>query len=253
MDNPLPPLGASVEHLRELVRGLDADQLESPSYDVGWSIADVLSHLGSGAELMVRRLDAALLGAALPDDVFQPVWDEWDAKSPQAQADDALAEDEHLGKAFEAVDDVVRERVQVPFGPVSVSFETAVALRLNEHALHTWDIEVMSDPSAVLRADAAAVIVDNLGLVGRVAAKPTGDEREVRVRTSDPVRHFTVRLTPDSAQLLEGDAGVRPDLELPAESFCRLVYGRLDPEHSPAVPANGEVLTLLRRVFEGGV
>jgi hypothetical protein len=40
-------------------------------------------------------------------------------------------------------------------------------------------------------------------------------------------------------------------LELPAESFCRLVYGRLDADHSPAVPANGEVLALLRRVFPG--
>ena len=251
MDNPLPPLAASVLRLRELVRGLDVDQLESPSYAEGWTVADVLSHLGSGAVLMARRLEAALAGAPLPDDVSQPVWDEWNAKSPQAKADDALAEDERLGKAFEAVGDADRRRIEFPFGPVSVSFETAVALRLNEHALHTWDIEVMADRGVGLPTDAAAVIVDNLGLIGRFAAKPTGDEREIRVRTRDPVRHFTVRLTPEAAQLLQGDGGVAPDLELPAESFCRLVYGRLDPEHSPAVPANGEVLDLLRRVFPG--
>jgi uncharacterized protein (TIGR03083 family) len=251
MDDPLPPLAVSVVRLRELVRGLDADQLESPSYDAGWTIADVLSHLGSSAVLMVRRLEAGLAGDPLPDDVAQPVWDEWNAKSPQAQADDALAEDERLGKAFDAVGATDRQRIEFPFGPLSVSFETAAALRLNEHALHTWDIEVMTDREAHLPPDAAAVIIDNLGLVGRFAAKPTGDEREVRVRTSDPVRHFTVRLTPEAAHLLGGDAGVAPDLELPAESFCRLVYGRLDPEHSPAVPANGEVLDLLRRVFPG--
>ncbi|HSZ35690.1 MAG TPA: maleylpyruvate isomerase family mycothiol-dependent enzyme [Acidimicrobiales bacterium] len=251
MENPLPPLAASVQRLRELVRGLDADQLESPSFDAGWTIADVLSHLGSGAVLLGRRLEAALAGVPLPDDVSQPVWDEWNAKSPQAQADDALAEDERLGKAFEAVGDEDRRRIEIPFGPVTLSFETAAALRLNEHALHTWDIEVMSDGGAGLPADAAAVIIDNLGMIGRFAAKPTGDEREVRVRTRDPLRHFTVRLTPVSAQLLEGDGGVEPDLELPAESFCRLVYGRLDPAHSPAVPANGEVLDLLRRVFPG--
>ncbi len=251
MDNPLPPLAASVLRLRELVRGLDVDRLESPSYAAGWTVADVLSHLGSGAVLMVRRLEAALAGVPLPDDVSRPVWDEWDAKSPQAQADDALAEDERLGKAFEAVDDADRQRIEFPFGPLSVGFETAVALRLNEHALHTWDIEVMADRGAVVPADAAAVIIDNLGLIGRFAAKPTGDEREIRVRTRAPVRHFTVRLTPEAAQLLEGDGGVEPDLTLPAESFCRLVYGRLDPDHSPAVPANGEVLDLLRRVFPG--
>jgi uncharacterized protein (TIGR03083 family) len=251
MDNPLPPLGASVQRLRELVRGFDVDQLEAPSYAADWTVADVLSHLGSGAVLMSRRLEAALAGESLPDDIAQPVWDEWNAKSPQAQADDALAEDERLGKAFEAVGDADRRRIEFPFGPMSVSFETAAALRLNEHALHTWDIEVMSDGAAGLPADATAVIIDNLGLIARFAAKPTGDEREVRVRTRDPVRHFTVRLTPESAQLLEGDGGVEPDLELPAEAFCRLVYGRLDPDHSPAVPANGEVLDLLRRVFPG--
>jgi uncharacterized protein (TIGR03083 family) len=251
MDNPLPPLAASVQRLRELVRGLDVDELESPSYDPDWTIADVLSHLGSGGVLMERRLEAAQAGVPLPDDVAQPVWDEWNAKSPQAQADDALTEDERLGKAFESVDEDDRERIKFPFGPLTVSFETAVALRLNEHALHTWDIEVMSIPGAVLPPDAAAVIIDNLGLIGRFAAKPTGDEREVRVRTHEPIRHFTVRLTPEAALLLEGDGGVHPDLELPAESFCRLVYGRLDPDHSPRVAANGEVLDLLRRVFPG--
>ena len=251
MDNPLPPLAASVQRLRELVRGLDVDHLESPSYDTGWTIADVLSHIGSGGVLMERRLEASLAGVPLPDDVVQPVWDEWNAKPPQAQADDALAEDERLGKAFESVDDDDREHIDFPFGPLTVSFETAVALRLNEHALHTWDIEVMSNPGAVLPPDAAAVIIDNLGMIGGFAAKPTGDEREVRIRTHEPVRHFTVRLTSESARLLEGDGGVDPDLELPAESFCRLVYGRLDPDHSPPVVANGEVLDLLRRVFPG--
>ncbi|HEY1650655.1 MAG TPA: maleylpyruvate isomerase N-terminal domain-containing protein [Acidimicrobiales bacterium] len=251
MDNPLPPLTASVGRLRALVQDFDTEQLERPSYDPDWTIADVLSHLGSGAVLMARRLEAALAGDPLPDDVAQPVWDEWNAKSARAKADDALVEDERLELAFAAVGEADRARTEFPFGPMSVSFDTAAALRLNEHALHTWDIEVMSDPAARLAADAAAVVIDNLGLIGRFAAKPTGDEREIRVRTSDPVRHFTVRLTPESAELLEGDGGVAPDLELPAESFCRLVYGRLDPEHSPPVPANGEVLEALRRVFPG--
>lgn len=251
MDNPQPPLAASVRRLRELVRGLDAGELESPSYAADWTIADVLSHLGSGAVLMARRLECALAGEPLPDDVVQPVLDEWNAKSPQAQADDALAEDERLGRAFAAVGEADRRRIELPFGPLSVSFETAVALRLNEHVLHTWDIEVMTDDDAGLPSDAAAVIIDNLGLIGRFAAKPTGDEREIRIRTRDPVRHFTVRLTPEAAQLFDGDAGLEPDLEVPAESFCRLVYGRLDPDHSPAVPANGEVLGILRRVFPG--
>lgn len=251
MDNPLPALAASVARLRTLVAPYDDEKLESPSYDTEWPIADVLSHLGSGAVLMAGRLEATLAGETLPDDVAQPVWDEWNAKTPRAKADDSLVEDERLLKLFESTSEADRARLEFPFGPVSVSFETAVGLRLNEHALHTWDIEVMSDPAEVLPSGSAAVIIDNLGLIARFAGKPTGAEREVRVRTSDPVRHFTVRLTPESTELLEGDAGKEPDLELPAEAFCRLIYGRLDPDHSPPVAANGEVLDLLRQAYPG--
>jgi uncharacterized protein (TIGR03083 family) len=250
MKDPVSPLRSSVARLHELVRGLDVDQLEGPSYDSEWSIADVLSHLGSGGVLMRQRLEDALAGVETTLEP-QPVWDEWNAKTPRAKADDALAEDERLLEAIEAVSQEEWERVTFDFGPVTVGLEVAVALRLNEHAFHTWDIEVMFDDEARLPPDAAAVIVDNLGLIARFTARPTGDEREVWVRTNHPTRHFTVRLTADSAELLEGDAGEAPDLELPAEAFCRLVYGRLDRDHSPAVEANGEVLDTLRRVFPG--
>ncbi len=250
MEDPVGPLRASVARLHELVWGLEDDQLEGPSYDAGWTIADVLSHLGSGAVIMARRLEDALAGVETTAD-FQAVWDKWNAKSPRAQADDALAEDDRLLEAIDAVSAADRDTISFSFGPLTVGFDAAVALRLNEHALHTWDIEVMFDAGARLPSDAAAVVVDNLGFIARFTAQPAGIEREVRVRTTEPVRHFTVRLTPDSAELLEGDAGVPPDLELPAEAFCRLVYGRLDPDHSPAVEANGELLGTLRRVFPG--
>ena len=41
-----------------------------------------------------------------------------------------------------------------------------------------------------------------------------------------------------------------PDLELPAEALVRLVYGRLDPDHTPAV-RGGADLDVLRGVFPG--
>jgi uncharacterized protein (TIGR03083 family) len=250
MDSVVGPLRDSVARLHELVRGLDVDQLEGPSYDTDWNIADVLSHLGSGAVMMQRRLDDSRAGVETAFDP-QPVWDEWNAKTPRGKADDALAEDERLLEQIEALTEAEWERLTFNFGPVTVGVDVAVALRLNEHAFHTWDIEVMFDDGAQIPPGAAAVIVDNLGFIARFTARPTGDEREVWLRTSHPVRHFTVRLTSDTAELLEGDAGEQPDLELPAEAFCRLVYGRLDPDHSPAVQANGEVLNTLRRVFPG--
>jgi uncharacterized protein (TIGR03083 family) len=250
MESAVRPLRASVARLHQLVRGLDVDQLEGPSYDSGWSVADVLSHLGSSAVMLRQRLQDARAGVERALDP-QPIWDEWNAKTPRAKADGALAEDERV---LEQIEDLSRdewEHLTFDFGPVTVGLEVAVALRLNEHAFHTWDIEVMFDDEAQLPPDAVEVVIDNLGLIARFTAKPTGDEREVWVRTSHPERHFTVRLTTDTAELLEGDAGEQPDLKLPAEAFCRLVYGRLDPDHSPSVEANGEVLDTMRRVFPG--
>ncbi|HEX3332739.1 MAG TPA: maleylpyruvate isomerase family mycothiol-dependent enzyme [Acidimicrobiales bacterium] len=250
MERVIGPLRASVARLHGLVGGFDDGQLEGPSYDSDWTVADVLSHLGSGAVLMERRLDDARSGVESTIDP-QPVWDEWNAKTPRAKADDALTEDERLLRSIASLTESQWEELTFNFGPVTVGVEAAVALRLNEHAFHTWDIEVMSDKGATLPPDAVAVVVDNLGFIARFTAKPAGGEREVWVRTTDPERHFTVRLTDESAELLEGDAGASDDLVLPAEAFCRLVYGRLDPDHSPEVDENGEVLDLLRRVFPG--
>jgi uncharacterized protein (TIGR03083 family) len=251
MDNPLGPLRVSVDRLRRLVRGLDDDQLNEQSYCNDWTVAGVLSHLGSGAEILERRVEAALERRTLPEDFARPIWDEWNAKPSRAQADDALAEDERALEVLEAVSANDRARLAFPVGPLSLSFDELAGTRLNEHAFHTWDIEVVFDPDARLPEDVAGVVVDNLGLVARFTARPSGAEREVRIRTSEPVRHFTVRLTPTSAELLAGDAGAKADLVLPAEAFSRLVYGRLDTDHSPPVEANGEVLDLLRAVFPG--
>ena len=41
-----------------------------------------------------------------------------------------------------------------------------------------------------------------------------------------------------------------PDLVLPSEALVRLVYGRLDPDHTPPVRGPAD-LDVLRRAFPG--
>jgi uncharacterized protein (TIGR03083 family) len=253
MDSPLPALRTSVGHLHELCRGLDEVQLELQSYCSEWSIAGVLSHLGSSAVILRRRLEDALAGRTVPDDFAPSVWDGWNAKSPMAQAEETLVEDEGLLEAFEALPGVERVRLGLPMGPLTLDFDQVVALRLNEHALHTWDIEVVFDDGAHLPADAAGVAVDNLELIARFTARPATEERIVRVGTTDPVRRFTLRLAPNKVEFTAvAEGGSEPhDLVLPAEAFCRLVYGRLDPDHTPPVGGDAALLDVLRQVFPG--
>jgi len=242
---------ASYEDLKALVEPLDAEQLEQRSYASEWSIAQVLSHIGSGSEIFGLFLDAGLSGASAPGgEVFGPIWERWNAKSPKEQAADALAEDGALLARFESLDEGQRERVHLEmFGSVRDVTDLA-RMRLSEHAVHTWDIAVALDPTATVAPDAIDLLVDVLEPVaGRY--KPDGTERQVKVTTTAPQRQFTIE-TGEAVALRPfepGDYGA--ELDIPAEAFVRLVYGRLGPGHTPAVATRGVELDELRAVFVG--
>ena len=136
-------------------------------------------------------------------------------------------------------------------GPLDLPFDGFVGMRLNEHTLHTWDIEAANDPTVTLPADSVVHIVDNLALIARFTGNPTGTTESIAVRTDQPKRDFFIEILPDAVTLEAGDRSRQPDLELPAESFVRLIYGRLDPAHTPSTVRDSGVLEELREVFPG--
>jgi hypothetical protein len=96
-----------------------------------------------------------------------------------------------------------------------------------------------------------AVIVDNLSLIARFSGRSDGQDRTIAVRTTDPVRDMVLRLSNEGVELTAGEPGQSPDLELPAEALSRLVYGRLDADHTPVVTGDAGLLATLRAVFPG--
>ena len=243
--------------LHRLVEPLDDDELVAPAYPTEWSIADVISHIGSGAVIMQRRVEDGLAGRDIPDDFAPTVWDEWNAKSPKDKAVDGLVADDASVSCFAGLTEDERARLAVSMGPLRLDATALVSMRLNEHTLHTWDIEVARQPEATLPDDEAALVVENLELIGRFTARPDGgDALHVAVRTTTPERTFTVELGPDRVVFTPGSEAVGQgegvaELELPAEAFIRLVYGRLDPEHTPSFKGDVAVLDRLRHVFPG--
>lgn len=250
MPDALPTLRASVDHLAAVAGGLDPAQVGTPAYPSEWTVADTLSHLGSGAVIFQRILDDALGGRETPGDAFPAVWDEWNAKPPPAQAADALVADRALLDRLDGLGPSDRARFRTSFGPMEVDFDGLVGLRLNEHVLHTWDVEVALDPTATLPPDAAAAVVDGLARVAGFTARPTGDERTIDIVTTEPRRGVAVVLKADSVVFEYGEPSDGPDLVLTAEACIRLVYGRLDRDHAGGAP-EGPVLDELRRVFPG--
>ena len=242
----------SQDRLAAVVQPLTPEQLRRPSYH-SWTIAQVLGHLGSQAELFTAWLTAALEGTEPPGrEAMQPIWDAWDGRTSEAQAADSLAANERLVERFEALteDDLARTRLNL-FG-MELDAAGLVRLRLTEHALHTWDIAVALDPAAQVAPEAVALLVDTLGLLASRAGQPQGRAFRLRVQTSAPERQLSLRVG-DVVELTEwtdGPAG--GDLRIPAEAFLRLVYGRLDPAHAPEVELSGPVaLDDLRAVFPG--
>jgi len=250
MPEPLAALHASVDRLAGVVGTLDPTRLTGPAYPTEWTIADTLSHIGSGAVIFLRLVDDSLAGAETPGDAFPAVWDEWNAKAPDRQAADALGADRALLDRLEGLGADERARFRTTLGPMDVDFDAMVALRLNEHALHTWDVEVALDPSATVGLEATACVIDGLERFAGFTARPTGTERTVHLVTTDPRRGVTIGLGADSVTFAYGDPVDVPDVVLPAEACIRLVYGRLDAGHADGV-VESPVLDELRRAFPG--
>ena len=250
MTAPIDALRGSVAHLHTTVEGLTPDQITGPAYPSEWTVADALSHIGSGAVILNRWLDDTITGAPTPDDFAPAVWDVWNGKDAQDQAADALAADRALLDALEAVSANDRDTFTFSFGPRSFDFDGFVGLRLNEHALHTWDVEVAARPDAPVNADAVPVVIDQLAMIVGFTGKPDGPERQVAVRTTDPERNLSLDFGAESVSLTPSEPVDAPDLELAAEAFIRLIYGRLDADHTPTVTGPAD-LDALRAAFPG--
>lgn len=242
----------SHDALRATVEPLEAGQLKGPSYPKDWSIAQVMSHLGSGAEIFGLFLSAGLSGEEPPgQDAFPPIWEAWNSKSPQDQAADALRADGALVGRFESLDEGQRERLRLALFGMDLDVAGLARLRLGEHAIHSWDVAVALNPAATVAADAVSLLIDTLQPLVARAGQPAGDHRRLHVSVTDPERHFTLEIG-DKVTLAPADSDASlPDLRLPAEALIRLVYGRLDPAHTPPVETGETYLDELRQVFPG--
>jgi uncharacterized protein (TIGR03083 family) len=251
-------IAALLDHhdaLAAVIPNLSDDQLTGPSGASEWTVAQVLSHLGSGAEIGLTTYRSQLGDEPEPGPDFnQSVWDRWDAMRPHEQAGEFLVHDERLVETLEALTAEQRENlpIKLPFLPEAVSVATSTGMRLNEVALHSFDVRVALDPAARLDEEAAEVLAEQLstglsfmlGFIGKadaLSAPAVVDAGSYGLVIAD-----TVSLT-------TSPQNVTASFEGPLESLIRLIGGRLAPNHTPeSVRVSGEVtLDDLRRVFPG--
>jgi uncharacterized protein (TIGR03083 family) len=250
-------LRGSHDRLAGLVRPLTPEQIRARSFCTDWSIAQVLSHVGSGAEIGLLMLPGALgEGEPAGPENFQAVWDVWNAKTPDEQAADGLVSDERHVESLEHLTDEQLSKISLPFFGMDLDAVGLVRLRLGEHALHTWDVAVALDPAATVSPDAVGLLIDNVPqfLAPRLGKTPA-DPFAVRIKTTGPDRDYllatadTVLMTEYPADGTDVPVG---EVAMPAEALLRLAYGRLDPAHTPAaVTGDPADLDQLRSIFPG--
>jgi uncharacterized protein (TIGR03083 family) len=244
---------SSHDRLKALVADLAPDEVTARSYAKEWTLAQVLSHLGSQAELFCLLLDAGLTGGSAPGQATMlPIWQRWDALPPEAQVTTSVDANERLVRRLEMLDATLASAFRVSAFGRELDFVGLLRARLSEHAVHTWDVAVALDPTAVLAADAAALLVDYLPEMAARVGKPAAQPATLSVSTTDPKRHFTLS-TGGVGLEARTDPAWGGSLRLPAEALLRLVYGRLDPAHTPALQLSSPTVTLddLRSVFPG--
>jgi uncharacterized protein (TIGR03083 family) len=258
-------LRQSHERLLGLVGPLTPEQLAGQSYASEWSIAQVLSHLGSGAEIAMMNLPVAL-GQSEPvgREAYQPVWDRWNAMTADQQAAAGIMTDAQYVQALAQLTDEELESISFDFfGMMTLDAAGLVRMRLGEHALHTWDVAVALDPAATVSPAAVELLLDN---VPQFLAPRLGKAQDpvfkARIKTTDPERDYLL-IAADPVTMgdwpVGGEGGEQTgegdnaaEATMPAEALLRLAYGRMDAAHTPAsVVAKPADLEKLRAIFPG--
>jgi uncharacterized protein (TIGR03083 family) len=249
-------LRISHDALLEQVLSLTPTQLEKGSYCRDWDVAQVLSHLGSGAEIGLLGLERTLVNGTLLDrEDFAVIWERWDNLGPLDKTSEMVAWDRRYVSVLQALDDETLKSLRMNLFGMDLDAAGLVGIRLGEHALHSWDVAVTFDPKAEVLPSSVELVVDRVPFSVGWLAKPdrATSKTQIKIRTSSPERHFLLSIGDSVALTQEVEGPADGTLDLTAAALLRLVFGRLDPEHTPAGTTTTGTADLdeLRQIFAG--
>lgn len=212
------------------------------SYCTEWSVAQVYSHLGSGAEIGLAGLRSALTGAEPVDK--KRIWQRWDSLSPDEMISGFVAADERYLDALDGLDtaDIDQLNVQIDDALISVPVDLTMVLRLAEHALHSWDVHVAFEPQAEVDPRAAELVIDLYPpeIVSMVATQRIAGRagRAALLIEIDSAPRTLLLTFADTVVLEPVEPGTEPActgrLRVPTPgAWARLLTGRLDDDHLP--------------------
>ncbi|WP_028644375.1 maleylpyruvate isomerase family mycothiol-dependent enzyme [Nocardioides sp. URHA0020] len=245
-------LRANHDELAAVVPTLSEAQLTGPSGAAEWTVAQVFSHLGSGAEIS-RTPIATAAGEQVDAEDNQTIWARWDGSTPAEQVAGFLTHDAAYLDTVEGLSAEQHESLQIDMGflPQPVPLVVALGMRLNEVANHAWDVRVGLDPAATVDAASADLLLELfagplsflLGFSGKA------DQLEQEVRLAIPGGGIEIT---DAVRVADEVADPTATFDGPTEAVVRLLTGRLGDAYAADVTVTGNVtLDELRQVFPG--
>ena len=239
------------DRLRQFLSGLDEQAWSLDSACEGWKVGDVVAHLSAGAESWANSITRAVAGDANPPPGQEFLGSGVRGSDSIAQA--AISARQQMGSnlldGYTTGYDRLRQ-VLASLGPEDwdkpcfhrrgqIPIQDFVSLRVQELAVHGWDIRSSRDKSAELWEESLPVLVGKVPRWLRTAFRPgLGLPTPVRFRfdVSEPVPvQEDVLVTGDSFEVetsVERSGGNQPDVTFHCNtgSYILLIYGRLDLE-----------------------
>ena len=245
--------------IKEFLLGISAEALEQQSACERWTVADVLSHVGS--QMFVLSITRGLAGDVSPpgrpavsehneDDFAEGIAQR--AFATRAQQGDGLLAwfmgnlDESV-KVFDSVEpDQWNTQCYWPPGPEPIS--TLLDMRIAELCMHAWDVRSVLEANYHLSEDSLRTLIDTVPRAVRGAFRPEpGLKTPVRYRfsTPAPTAHEIDILVTKEGTRLESPSSSAADVNFRCddETYVLVMYGRVTPDEAMA---NG------RLTFEGG-
>ncbi len=230
--------------IRKYLGELASDQWELPSACAEWQVRDVVSHLIGGAERQAESMERGRGGDSNPPAGFVPP-DTAALSAINAQRD-IDRRNQLAGSALETFD-ASYDRLHREFDRFAQgSWDTLcwhmrrgamtaasyVELRIQELAIHDWDIRSAFQPGARLDPDSVPVLLDMSPTWLVMCFRPSAHLPKLVVYGFDigpeESRKYRMSVTGDAFEMVPGGAP-QADLSLSAtaEQYLLFTYGRL--------------------------
>ena len=242
-------IGAETGRLKEYIRGTTSEEWGLDSPCEGWTVGDVIGHLGWAAEFFADAISQGRQGITSPPQGLPEIGSIASTDLPAFIADKAREYKRDAGEDLAYVFASSVDRLQALFSSMETGewakecwrfrllqpASAYVTTRISEVVIHSWDIRFPSDTNASLAPDCVAVVLERLPVwldgIGLPDFKSSPRRARYRFQTTgaaDFQRDVVVGGKYNQVEYAQGEPTATFTCD--ADVLALLVWGRLNPD-----------------------